>query len=66
MKLLFLNPWFLLGALALAAPVWLHLRRKPPKNLWRFSTLRFLDDSPQPRGSPLRLRDFVLFALRVT
>jgi hypothetical protein len=65
MNLSLLNPWFLLGALAVAAPLWLHLRRKPPKNLWRFSTLRFLDDSPHPRGSPLRLQDLVLCALRV-
>ena len=31
----FLNPWLLLGALALAAPVWLHLRRKQETNLFR-------------------------------
>jgi hypothetical protein len=30
-----------------------------------FTALRFLDDQPQPRRSPLRLRDLVLFALRV-
>jgi len=60
-----LNPWLLLGALAVAAPVWLHLRRKQETNLVKFSTLRFLDDTPHPNKSPLRLRDIVLFALRV-
>src|SRR5687768_7291436 len=60
-----LNPWLLLGALAVAAPVWLHLRRKQETNLVKFSTLRFLDDNPHPNKSPLRLRDMVLFALRV-
>ena len=61
----FLNPWFWLGALAVAAPIWLHLRRKRESNLVQFSALRFLDDQPEPRRSPWRLRDLVLFALRV-
>jgi len=61
----FLNPWFWLGALAVAAPIWLHLRRKRETNLVEFSALQFLDDQPEPRRSPLRLRDLLLFALRV-
>src|SRR2546425_694286 len=61
----FLNPLFWLGALAIAAPLWLHLRRKEPTNLLKFSALQFLDDQPKPRQSPLRLRDVLLFALRV-
>src|SRR6266404_827068 len=61
----FLNPWFWLGALAVAAPVWLHLRRRKQTNLIQFSALRFLDDQPEPRRSPLRLRNLLLFALRV-
>jgi hypothetical protein len=61
----FLNPWFLLGALAVAAPIWLHLRRKRETNLVEFTALRFLEDQPEPRRSPLRLRDFLLFMLRV-
>ncbi len=65
MNLSFLNTRFLLGALAVAAPLWLHLRRRRETNLLRFSTLRFLDDSPQPRRSPLRLHELLLFALRV-
>jgi len=60
----FLNPWFWLGALALAAPIWLHLRRKQETNLLQFSALRFLEDQPVPRQSPLRLRNFLLFLLR--
>src|SRR5262245_48562043 len=60
----FLNPWLWLGALALAAPLWLHLRRKQETNVFRFSALRFLDDEPQPRRSPLRLRNLLLFVLR--
>ncbi len=61
----FLNPWLLLGALAVAAPVWLHLRRKRETKFLQFSALRFLDDQPEPRRSPMRLRDFLLLALRV-
>src|SRR5258706_8486195 len=60
----FLNPCLLLGAIAVAAPVWLHLRRKQEVNLFRFSALQFLDDQPTPRASPWRLRDLLLFALR--
>jgi hypothetical protein len=61
----FLNPWFWLGALAVAAPIWLHLRRKRETNLVKFSALRFLDDLPVPRQSPRRLHDLLLFLLRV-
>jgi len=61
----FLNPWFWLGALAVAAPIWLHLRRKRETNIVAFTALRFLDDQPEPRRSPWRLRDILLFALRV-
>jgi len=64
LPLAFLNPWFWLGAFAIAAPIWLHLRRKQEKNLLQFSALRFLDDQPVPRQSPLRLRNLLLFILR--
>lgn len=64
MSLSFLNPWFWLGLCALAAPVWLHLRRKRETNLQNFSALRFLEDQPEPRRSPFRLRDLLLLILR--
>lgn len=62
MSLLF--PLALLGALAIAAPIWLHLRRRIDPRLVRFSTLRFLEDSPVAARQPMRLRDLLLFALR--
>lgn len=65
MSFSFLYPLLWLGALAVAAPVWLHLRRKQEQNLHRFSAVRFLEDAPQPRRAPLRLRDALLFAMRV-
>jgi aerotolerance regulator-like protein len=60
----FLNPWLWLGAFSLGVPLWLHLRRKQQANLFRFSAVRFLQDQPEPRRSPLRLEDLPLFALR--
>lgn len=61
----FLNPWFWLAALAVAAPVWLHLHHKKQTDLVRFSALRFLEEQPVARQGPLRLRDMLLFLLRV-
>jgi hypothetical protein len=60
----FLNPWFWLGAMALAGPIWLHLRRRRDKHLVRFSAVQFLADQPPARRSPFRLRDSLLFAMR--
>jgi hypothetical protein len=60
----FLNPLLWFGLLALAAPIWLHLRRRRERNLVRFSAVCFLDESPKARRSPLRLRDWGLLALR--
>jgi hypothetical protein len=61
----FLHPWFWFGALAIAAPIWLHLRRKEETNLFRFSAVRFLHDEREPHRSPLTLRDWLLFLLRL-
>src|SRR4051812_2980724 len=60
----FANPWLWLGALAIAAPLWLHLRRKKETGIVYFSALRFLEDQPEPRKSPLHLRNLFLLALR--
>jgi hypothetical protein len=64
MPLSFLNPWLWLGALAIGVPIYLHMRRRQEKNILRFSAVRFLTDNPEPRRSPLRLQDLLLFALR--
>ena len=61
----FLHPWFWLAALAVGAPLWLHLRRRQEKNLLKFSAVQFLFDEREPRRSPLRLRDWLLFLLRL-
>jgi hypothetical protein len=61
----FLNPWLWLGLIAVGAPIWLHLRRRQRENVVRFSTLRFLDDQPLAKQSPLQLRNILLFLLRL-
>src|SRR5207244_2905033 len=61
----FFHPWFWLGAAAIAAPIWLHLRRRKERHLIEFSAVRFLEDQPQARRSPLRLQHLLLFALRL-
>jgi len=66
MSFSFFQPWMWLGVLAIAAPIWLHLRRKPETNLLRFSTLRFLQDQPHPKQAPIHLRNLLLLLLRVT
>ncbi len=65
MTLSLLYPWFFLGAAGLAIPFWLHLRREREKNIQPFAAVRFLDDQPRPRQSPRRLRDILLFLLRI-
>ena len=59
----FLNPWLWVGAAALAVPVWLHLRAKSGP-VFRFPTLRFLEDQPRPRARGFRLRDALLLLVR--
>lgn len=59
----FLNPWLWAGLLALAAPIWLHLRARSGP-VFAFPTLRFLEDQPRPRTRGFRLRDVLLFAAR--
>jgi hypothetical protein len=61
----FLNPLLWLGAIAAAAPLWLHLRAKRGK-VFHFSTLRFLEDQPRPPLHGVRLRDLALFLARLS
>ena len=39
MSFVFFNPWFWLGAFAVGAPIWLHLRRRTETNVVRFSAV---------------------------
>ena len=42
----FLNPWFLLGAAAIAGPVLFHLIRRIARERMTFSSLMFLKSTP--------------------
>jgi hypothetical protein len=60
----FLSPLFLLGALAVAVPVVLHLLRQRVDPVFEFSAVRFLRRAPVERARRRRLRDVLLFLLR--
>ena len=61
----FLFPLYLAGALAIALPIYLHLRRKPPKDAVDFSSLMFLEPSKhQPIKRRSQLEDLPLLLLR--
>ena len=62
----FLAPLFLLGLLAIAVPIALHLFRHQAGPVLPFSAVRFLQRAPLQRARRRRLRDILLLALRVT
>jgi hypothetical protein len=61
----FLSPLFLLGALAAAVPIVLHLLKRDPDARVRFSAVHLLQHAPVERSSRRRLRELILLALRV-
>lgn len=61
----FLSPALWLGALAVAFPIWLHLRHRHVERVIRLPTLRFLDHEPAPSSRPVRLRNPLLLLLRM-
>jgi hypothetical protein len=62
----FLYPLFLLGGLAIAVPIVLHLLRRDVAPEVPFSAVRLLKKSPVERSRRRRLRDLLLLAARVT
>lgn len=60
----FLFPLYLLGAAAIAIPILLHLRRRPPKEHQTFSSLMFLEKSPERLTRRTRIERWLLLALR--
>ena len=61
----FLYPAFLLGAVAVAVPIVLHLLRRDVAPEVPFSSVRLLKPSPVERTRRRRLRDLLLLAARV-
>ena len=62
MSLLF--PLYLLGALAVAIPIVLHLRRRPARDRIEFSSTLFLDPQEPPHRRSSRIEHWLLLALR--
>jgi hypothetical protein len=62
----FLYPAFLIGALAIAVPIVLHLLRRDVAPELPFTAVRLLKKSPVERSRRRRLRDLLLLAARVT
>ena len=60
----FLNPLFWVGVLAVAFPIWLHLRDRRVERVISLPTLRFLADEPAPASQPVRLRNPLLLLVR--
>jgi hypothetical protein len=61
----FLSPWFLLGMLAVAVPIVLHLLARERTIDVRLPTWRFLDRAPVEQTRRRRVTDLLLLALRV-
>ena len=62
----FLSPLYLLGALAVAVPIILHLFRRRTETVVDFPAVRLLAASPIEQQRRRRLRELILLALRVT
>ena len=61
----FLSPLFLIGALAAAVPIVLHLLKRDPEPRVKFAAVALLRHAPVERTSTRRLRQIVLLAMRV-
>ena len=60
----FLAPLFLIGALAIAAPILFHLIRRTSREKTRFSSLMFLEPTPPRVTKKSRLENILLLILR--
>ncbi len=62
----FLSPLFLLGALAVAVPIALHLFQRRTEKVVPFAAVRLIQGAPVEEQSRRRLRELILLALRVS
>ena len=65
-SLSFLTPLYLLGALAIALPIALHLFRRRTDVVVEFPAVRLLATSPVEQQRRKRLRELILLALRIS
>ncbi len=61
----FLSPLFLLGALAAAIPIALHLLKREPEARVKFPAVRLLRQAPVENTEKRRIRELLLLALRI-
>jgi hypothetical protein len=61
----FLSPLFLLGAVAAAVPIVLHLLKREPEARIKFAAVNMLKRAPVEHTARHRLRELLLLALRV-
>lgn len=61
----FASPWFLLGLLGIAIPVWLHLYFRKTPILKDFPSLRLIAKSVEYLSHQRKLRNLILMALRI-
>ncbi|MBS1834871.1 MAG: BatA and WFA domain-containing protein, partial [Acidobacteria bacterium] len=61
----FFSPWFLVGALGVGLPLWLHLLRRHKTEPREFSSLMFFEQRQQSSVKHRRLRYLLLLALRI-
>jgi len=61
----FLTPWFLVAAAAAAVPVFLHLFQRRNTVRLTFPALRYLERTKREHAREIRLRQWLLLALRV-
>ncbi|MFQ5790373.1 MAG: BatA domain-containing protein [Acidobacteriota bacterium] len=64
MGLSFLSPAFLLGAVALAIPIWIHLTHREKRVIVDFPSLMFLHRIPYRSVRRQKIRHWLLFLLR--
>ena len=60
----FLYPLYLLAALAVILPILMHLRRRPPKEKVPFSSLIFLEKTPEQLTRRTKIEHWLLLLLR--
>ena len=61
----FASPWFLLGLMGIAVPVWLHLYYKKTPIRKDFPSLRLIMKSAEVLQNRHKLRNLLLMALRI-
>ncbi|QDV50502.1 vWA domain-containing protein [Gimesia fumaroli] len=60
----FLTPLYLVGIIAVGLPILLHLVRHQPKNVFFFSSLRFLEHKPPQTNRKNKIEHWLLLMLR--